>query len=182
MRMKQFNEEVFFPDEKIVRVERRDINILSKGAKHTKRSRMRLCAHRDIDEQIHEMLIIHNKDTYVTPHKHEGKSESFHIIEGNANVVIFDDTGNIAEVIPMGDYSSGRIFYYRLSEPYYHTLLIESDHLAFHETTNGPFKRSDTILAPWAPEENNIAAKKEFIKHLSQNVKRFLATHKNPEK
>ena len=182
MKMKQFNEEVYFPDEKIIKLDRSDINNLREAAKYTKRSRMRLCAHGSIDEKIHEMFIIHNKETYVTPHKHLAKSESFHIIEGNANVVIFDDAGNVTEVIPMGDYSSGRIFYFRLSDPYYHTLLIESDHLIFHETTNGPFKRSDTIVAPWAPGEENITAQKEFIKHISQTVRRFLSANEKSEK
>lgn len=174
MRIKQFNEEVFFADEGIVKVGRRDIEFLKEKARYNERKRIRLCAHKDVDDKLHEMLIVHTKDTYVRPHKHLNKSESFHVIEGSVDVIVFDEDGSIIEVIRMGDYLSGRRFYYRMSDPYYHTLLIRSDFLVFHETTNGPFKKSDTILAPWAPDETDSAAVKEFMEHLAQAVESFL--------
>jgi cupin fold WbuC family metalloprotein len=89
----------------------------------------------------------------VRPHKHLGKPESFHVIEGIVDVIIFDECGDIREVIQMGNYGSDRVFYYRISTPIYHTLLIRSDILVFHETTTGPFNRVDTVFAPWSPEE-----------------------------
>ena len=177
MRIKQFNEEVLFADEQIIKVGQQDIEFLKENAGYNQRKRMRLCTHRDVDDRLHEMFIVHTKDTYVRPHKHLDKSESFHIIEGFVNVVVFDEAGNIVEVIKMGDYSSGRRFYYRISNPYYHTLLITSDFLVFHETTNGPFRRSDTIFASWAPDENDSPDRKEFMEQLAQTVESFLSLH-----
>ena len=55
----------------------------------------------------------------------------------------------------MGDFNSGLKFFYRLPPSRYHTLLIHSDVLVFHEITNGPFKPEETTWAPWAPEEND---------------------------
>ena len=176
MRTKIFNEEVLYPAEQIVKVDRQDIALLKEQASHNPRQRIRLCAHRDVDDTLHEMLIIHAKNTYVRPHKHLGKSESFHVIEGGVDVVILDETGNVAEVIQMGDYSSGREFYYRISDPLYHTLLIRSEVLVFHETTHGPFKRSDMAFAPWAPEENDLSAREEFINKLETMVESFVSS------
>lgn len=161
-----FNEEVLFANEIIVKVDVQDIELLKEKAKHNQRKRIRLCTHKDVEDKLHEMLIVHTKETYVRPHKHLNKSESFHIIEGLVDVVIFDENGNVTEVIQMGDYASGRRFYYRISDAYYHTLLIRSDVLVFHETTNGPFRRSETVFAPWAPEEKDSLAKEKFIKQL----------------
>src|SRR4030042_3603215 len=144
MHIKQINEEVFIAEDRIVKAGYQDIEFFKVKSKNNQRKRIRLCAHRGIEDKVHEMLIVHTKDTYVRPHKHLNKSESFHIIEGSADVVVFDDDGNITEVIQMGDYSSGRKFYYRISDPYYHTLNITSQFLLFHETTKGPFRRADT--------------------------------------
>lgn len=175
MRTKQFNEEVLFADERIVRVDNQDIKFFKEQAGYNERKRMRLCTHKDIADKVHEMLIVHQKDVYIRPHKHLNKTESFHIIEGSVDVIVFDEEGDIIEIIRMGDYLSGCEFYYRISDPYYHTLLIRSDFLVFHETTNGPFKRSDTIFAPWAPDENDKAARTKFIEELGQAVESFLS-------
>lgn len=117
-----------------------------------------MCTHRNTEDLLHEMFIVHARDTYIRPHKHLGKPESFHVIEGTVDVIVFEEDGSVRAVIKMGEYLSGRPFYYRISDPLYHTLIIRSDVLVFHETTSGPFNRADTIFAPWAPEENNPAA------------------------
>lgn len=176
MRTRPFNEEVLYPDEQIVKVDRQDIATLIEQSSHNERKRIRLCAHQNVEDTLHEMLIIHTKDTYVRPHKHLGKSESFHVIEGVVDVVIFDEEGAVTDVIQMGEYSSGQRFYYRISDPLYHTLLIRSDILVFHETTNGPFRREDMIFAPWAPEEDDLAAREAFINQVEETVGEFIAS------
>jgi cupin fold WbuC family metalloprotein len=120
------------------------------------------------------MLIVLERRTYIRPHKHSGKSESFHIVEGVVDVVVLDDLGEIQEVIPMGDYASGRAFYWRHSDARYHTLLIRSERLVIHETTNGPF-RADSTFAPWSPEESNKSGAQEFVSGLSRRVEEFLS-------
>lgn len=168
MRMRKFNEEVYFSDEKILKVDKSLIDILKKKAIVNKRKRVRLCFHKNVDENIHEMLIVHTRDTYVRPHKHLNKIESFNIIEGEADVILFDEDGNIIETIKMGDYGSGLNFYYRIDDPFYHMLVIKSDVLVFHEVTNGPFDRSDTVFSAWSPEDSNEDAVKEYLRTLSK--------------
>jgi len=116
------------------------------------------------------MLIVHEKSCYVRPHKHIGKIESFHIIEGQADVILFDEDGNIKKVISMGDYSTGLKFYYRMPPNNYHTLLIKSDVLIFHEVTNGPFRSEDTIFAKWAPEETEGDAVIQYLDILKKST------------
>ena len=170
MPLKKFNDEVYYSDDEIIKLSQKDIADFKTKAVANERERARLCSHRDVDDTLHEMVIIHTKGTYVRPHKHVHKSESFHVIEGRVDVIIYDESGNIANVIEMGNYASGLYFYYRLNDPLYHTLLIHSDFLVFHETTNGPFIRENTIFAPWAPEEKNTAAVKKFMDELVQAV------------
>jgi cupin fold WbuC family metalloprotein len=147
--------EVLYPEQDLVVVDGADLEEMKRLAMLNPRHRIRLCTHNSPNDLLHEMFIVHARDCYVRPHKHLGKIESMAILEGAADVVLFDDDGKIREVINMGDINSGRQFYYRLSDPIYHTLLIRTDFLVFHEITQGPFLREDTVFPEWAPTDQD---------------------------
>jgi cupin fold WbuC family metalloprotein len=170
MHTKAESAEVLYADERIVTVDAAGISEMRLAADKNDRRRIRLCAHRSVEDPLHEMLIVHAKDTYVRPHKHLGKSESFHVIEGEADVVMFDDHGNVTDVIQVGPFSSGRPFFYRIADPLFHTLLIRSDVLVFHETTTGPFRRSETVFAPWAPDDGSPGEIRRFLLRLNEDL------------
>jgi cupin fold WbuC family metalloprotein len=169
-RAKAESAEVRYATDAIVLVDAADVARLKKEAGENARRRIRLCAHESVDSPLHEMLIVHTMDTYIRPHKHVGKSESFHVVEGEVDVVVFDEDGGIADVIPMGTFASGRPFFYRIAEPLFHTLLIRSGVLVFHETTGGPFRRADTVFAPWAPEDGDVPAVHRFLADLEARL------------
>lgn len=167
----RLNDEVLYTTDEVVQLDSGDIRELKRKAKVNSRRRIRICVHRDVSELIHEMLIIHEKTCYVKPHKHINKTESFHIIDGLVDIILFNEDGSIKLIIPMGDYKSGRKFFYRLPPSIYHTLLIQSDVLVFHEITNGPFRPQDTVWAPWAPFEHQIHEVEEYRKLLERSLK-----------
>ena len=82
----------------------------------------------------------------------------------------------------MGDYKSGRKFYYRLSDPLYHFPYITSDFVIIHEITNGPFNRRDSIFAPLAPDEEDKESIKKFFKKISKDINIFFERRGNEEK
>jgi len=170
MRFKPLNDEVWISDAPLTHVSGTDIATLKEHAAKNPRQRMRICTHRAPADRLHEMLIVLTRQTYIRPHQHPHKSESLHVIEGQADAVFFDDEGLVTEVIELGDYGSGQPFYYRIEAPRFHTLRIQSDFLVFHETTNGPFNRADTTFAPWAPEENDLAGQQRFMKELRTTI------------
>lgn len=170
MLFKEFNKEVLYANEDLAKISAADIEILKQKALANDRRRIRLCFHKDVNDILHEMLIIHTKDAYVRPHKHLNKSEAFHVVEGKADVVVLDSQGNVEEVIPVGESSSGRTFYYRMDMPRYHTMIIHSNFLVFYETTKGPFLKSDTVFAPWAPQEDNMQACREYTQKLTELI------------
>lgn len=172
MKTTEYNPEVLYAAEPVVTVTSADVDRLCARALHNARRRMRLCAHPAIDSKVHEMLIVHTPETYVHPHKHLDKSESFHIVAGTAEVILFDENGAIQQVVPMGDYASGRIFYYRVSKPLYHSLIITSDVLVFHEVTSGPFVRTESVFAPWAPDEGDPVAVKAFLEDIKRKIRK----------
>jgi len=117
------------------------------------KKRARLCAHAGPDARVHEMLIAFRGDTYVRPHRHLDKSESFHVVTGRARVVIFSNDGRVERLIELGPPGSGHPFFFRIASPLYHTLLLDGDELVLHETTSGPFVRGDAEFPDWAPAE-----------------------------
>ena len=167
------NEEVLYANADINIVCDGNIKELKNLSEDNPRQRIRLCAHTDQNDLLHEMLIVHKKNTYVRPHKHLGKSESTHIIEGLVDIIVFNDDGRIEQVISMGDYASGKAFYFRMSKPFFHTLLIRSEILVFHEITNGPFDRRTTLFAPWAPDESDAQVVTNFRAGLELRLKNF---------
>jgi hypothetical protein len=90
-------------------------------------------------------------------------------------VIIFSDAGKVIEVVQMGDYLSGRKFFYMLSEPLYHTLIIHSQLLVFHESTNGPFRKSDLVCPTWAPDESDEAVCNGYLEELTRDADSFLS-------
>ena len=170
MRLRKVNNEVLVAEERIVRLSKADIASLKHQALANPRQRIRICTHPDTSDRLHEMLIVHTRGTYVRPHKHLNKSESVHIIEGEVDVVFLDEAGAVSDVVKMGDYESGREFYYRVGSPIDHTLRILSEFLVFHEVTNGPFRRDETIFAAWAPEESDPVACSTFQARVAREI------------
>ena len=168
MRAHRLNDEVLVAEGPVVELTAADIADLKERAARNRRRRIRVCAHPDVDDALHEMLIVHMAGAYVRPHKHVGKSESVHVLEGDAEVVLFDDDGGVRSLIPIGPYDSSRRFFYRIDEPVFHTLLVTSEFLVMHEVTNGPFRREETVFAPWSPAEDDVPAAAAYSRRLGE--------------
>ena len=89
------------------------------------------------------------------------------------DLVLFDDEGDLVKVVHLGDRSSGGHLYFRFTQISYHTVRVTSDLVVFHETTNGPFRKEETIEAPWSPQEGDREAVRRFMDALSQRVERL---------
>jgi cupin fold WbuC family metalloprotein len=171
--LERINNEIFIAQEPIVFFGNEEIVFLKQQAMKSMRRRARICAHQTNEDALHEMLIAITADSYIHPHKHINKSESFHIVEGLVDVVIFDDSGAITNIIALGQQGSGRSFYYRLSDSRFHTLIIHSDILVVHEVTNGPFDKTQTKFAWFAPSENDGKTTSDYMKYISKEAADF---------
>tara|TARA_S200000501_G_C20716228_1_gene696365 strand:- start:119 stop:640 length:522 start_codon:yes stop_codon:yes gene_type:complete len=154
--LKKINNEVFIATDEIVHLSNEAITFIKERALESSRGRSRICLHKEDTDNLHEMLIAISKESYIRPHRHKNKSESFHLIDGEADVVIFSEEGEIKQVINL---SSSTNFFYRLDTPNYHTLLIHSPLLVIHEITNGPFDALESDFASFSPEEESEEVK-----------------------
>ena len=136
------------------------------------KGRVRMNLHPDSADNLHEMFIAIRPNSYIRPHKHPHKSEAFHIVYGEVDIVIFEDDGSIRQVVALAAGSSSTAFYYRMSTPFFHTLMIKSDLLVVHEITNGPFIKDGTAFAGFAPAEDaDLNAINSWQRQLSDRVR-----------
>ena len=164
------NNEIFVVKDSIISLGDDAVSFLKSQALNSPLRRSRICAHRSTEDALHEMLIAISSKSYIHPHKHLSKSESFHIIEGEVDVIIFDEAGDITNIVKLGAPGSGRNYFYRLSEARFHTLIVHSEMLVMHEVTNGPFDKTQTILAAFAPHERDEKAVQDYKENLFNEV------------
>lgn len=131
-----------------------EIEFLRREVAGNAKGRVRINLHPENADTLHEMFIAIRPDSYIRPHKHPNKSEAFHIVYGEVDIVVFEDDGSIREIVALAAGGGEKAFYYRMSQPYFHTLLIKSDILVVHEITNGPFVKDGTLFGSFAPDED----------------------------
>lgn len=174
----EVNPEVFYCKEALQRVDRSWIFFLKEKASQNRRKRARICLHKDPKDSLHEMLIALHRSNYVRPHKHLGRSESFHLVEGEMDVIVFDDSGRICHYVPLGVPlgEEDSFFSYRLSEARFHTVLVRSQWVIFYEVTSGPFDKGTTLFPDWAPAEESEASA-VYLNELEEDLRGHVSSH-----
>lgn len=161
--LSQVSEGIFYTNRPFVLVDPTTIAFLKDKASTNMIGRARVCAHPSPEDDQHDMLIVSHCNTYVAPHRHLSKSETFLVLEGRADVLLFDEHGNLTASIPMGPSGSGLPFFYRMPAGQFHSLRIETEVVVFVESTKGPFRKRDMENAPWAPKAQDNAAGRSYI-------------------
>jgi cupin fold WbuC family metalloprotein len=158
--------EVLYTDRSFVSVDASVVSLLKSIAIDTPRKRCRLCAHPDANAAQQEMLIVMHQQTYVRPHRHFGKTETCTVFEGAADALVFNERGDVTDLLTMTAFGEGGSFFYRMPERVFHTLIFRTEWLVYLETTAGPFDLAKSEGAVWAPPETEPAAGHAYLKGL----------------
>lgn len=153
---------VFYARTALRLVSAQDIAWLKQRALQTPQKRARICLHRDPQDTVQEMVIAVHRDSYIAPHFHPSKEESFHVIEGRARAVFFSATGSVDRIVALAPSGTctvegGECCYYRIAKQSIHGLRIESEWLVFHEAAQGPFTSDSNAVPDWVPRLNSDA-------------------------
>ena len=155
---------VLMAPQPIATVSEESIARLKKMALNAPLKRARLCLHASHEDAVQEMVIALHWDTYIRPHKHPEKSESFHMIEGSVLIGFFNDEGDILQTLELGS-DPGSLFLYRMSIPFWHTVQPLTEFAIFHEVARGPFSGAE--YPSWEPKED-FQAIQEFKDRILQ--------------
>lgn len=152
----------FYQDEDPLVVDASWLDKLQAAAIADPLKRARLCLHRDVNALVHEMIIVFHRDSYVRPHRHHNKSESFHVIRGHLGVILFGDNGRVERVITMSDSRQGQPAIYRLNASRWHSVIVLSEWACIHEVTTGPYIPEQTEFAVWSPAEDDVLGQRNY--------------------
>ena len=123
------------------------------------RLRMNYNFHSDPADNPHRFLNVLLHGTYIRPHRHlvPPKSESFLVLEGMAEVVLFDEQGAITARYRLGEESAeGHLWGIDILPGVWHTILARTKRVVCFEVKPGPWvAANDKEVARWAPAEND---------------------------
>ncbi len=118
--------------------------------------------HSGPEDNPHRFLNVMLAGTYIRPHRHlePPKSETFLVLEGTADVIVFDDHGAVTARYRLGlESAEGRIWGIDLPPGVWHTILPRSERVVCFEVKPGPWLPStDKEFADWAPAEGDPSA------------------------
>jgi cupin fold WbuC family metalloprotein len=114
------------------------------------------------DDNPHRFLNVLLRGTYIRPHRHADppKAESFLVLEGAAELILFDDAGRITERYQLGmEARGGKTWGVDLAAGIWHTIVAVTDRVVCFEVKPGPWEpSSDKEFATWAPAEGASGA------------------------
>lgn len=175
MKFDAISDQVLVARTDIVEIGPAEVAALKKMAHASPAGRARICAHSSTEDRLHEMLIAVTRRQYFRPHAHQGKSESFYVIEGRLTIVLFDEHGEIRRLIDVST-SGDDVRFCRIASQTFHTVLLRSETVLFQETTNGPLDPRHTSFAPWAPDPSDVPSAARYYDDLWARVASFRGT------
>ncbi|MEJ1298727.1 MAG: WbuC family cupin fold metalloprotein [Candidatus Sedimenticola sp. (ex Thyasira tokunagai)] len=126
--------------------------------------RSRLCLHCDTQSPVQEMINVFCHDSYLRPHRHpQGKTESYHIIEGVLRVYLFDELGVVNTYSDLCNSDPKAPFLFYQPGGLWHMPVAMTPFVVFHEVYTGPFEEGrDVEYADWSPEPQNPVSVNAF--------------------
>jgi cupin fold WbuC family metalloprotein len=126
-------------------------------AEASPRLRMNYNFHSGPTDNPHRFLNVLLRGTYIRPHRHlvPPKSESFLVLEGMADLVLFDDQGKITARYQLSAESpEGRLWGVDISPGVWHTIMARTTRVVCFEVKLCPWVAADDKeFAKWAPAE-----------------------------
>lgn len=108
--------------------------------------------HSGPEDNPHRFLNALVRGTYVAPHLHEQKSETFIVLRGLVGVLIFNPEGKLQERHLLGEHVHG----IDIPQGIYHTVVCVTPEAILFEVKPGPYvQATDKRFPSWAPLEGS---------------------------
>jgi len=134
------------------------IDTVIEQARKSPRLRMNYNFHPELSDPVQRLLNALEPWTYIRPHKHYTKEESFVLLRGTVLAVVFNDDGTIREHAILSTTSG--ILGIEFEENCFHMLTSLETGSAVYEIKEGPFvPHTEGSSAPWAPKEGSPEAR-----------------------
>jgi cupin fold WbuC family metalloprotein len=134
------------------------LDTVTEQARTSPRLRMNYNFHPELSDPVQRLLNVVEPWTYIRPHKHTTKEESFVLLRGKVLAVSFNDDGTIRDHAILSN-STG-VLGIEFEENTFHMITSLETGSAVYEIKEGPFvPHTEGSSAPWAPKEGTPEAK-----------------------
>lgn len=141
------------------------LDTVTSQAKESPRLRMNYNLHASMDAPIHRLLNALEPETYLPPHRHADKEETYLVLRGSLMAFFYDDAGNVTEKVRLNPLEGK----YGLEIPpkTWHSIVVLESGTVIFEIKKGPYQPlPPEDLAPWAPQASDEEGAKAFMKRM----------------
>lgn len=131
-------------------------------AKVNPRLRMNYNFHASMDEPVHRMLNALEPDTYLPPHRHVDKEETYLLLRGSMWVIFYDNYGNVTDKVLLNPLEGK----YGLEIPSgtWHSIIVLESGTVIFEIKKGPYSPlPPEDIASWAPAPSDVKGAEAFM-------------------
>ena len=141
------------------------LDTVTSRAKENSRLRMNYNFHASMDAPIHRLLNALEPGTYLPPHRHTDKEETYLVLRGSLLAFFYDDAGNVTDKVCLNP-SEGKYGLEIPSNTWHSIIALESGTVIF-EIKKGPYQPLPSEdLASWAPQASDVEGIKAFMKRM----------------
>jgi cupin fold WbuC family metalloprotein len=132
-----------------------DLQALDLRAATLPRLRTHFNLHARPEDPIQRFIVHMRRGSYVRPHRHAAqKWECVVVLEGSADLLLFDDDGVLEQRLRVGAFDDTRIV--EIPPECWHGYVVLSETLTLFEVKPGPYDAAtDKQFAAWAPPEGD---------------------------
>ena len=170
--------DAFFARQESLVLDKTVVEQLKTYAKDHGGGNVRFCLHTGPESLFQQMIIMEQQGNYYRPHKHLSKGEAFHMIEGVMGVFLFDDNGEVSNVVRLDPAGN---FIFRVGTGIYHAVMPLTSYVVYHECKPGPFLgNQDSIWAHWAPDGCDTVVAEAYSARLKDVLNRHAVPPQTP--
>lgn len=122
--------------------------------------------HESLSDPIQRLFVAAGLNSYFRPHVHPGKSEFAIVLQGQFDILLFDDEGVVTKRVSIGP--GRQAFALEIPADRCHTWIPMEKKSVFFEVKQGPYDPAAALsFAPWSPEESSPRVKEFQAKLLA---------------
>ena len=121
----------------------------------------------ELDEVYQRFLNVLTITTYIQPHMHTSKPETFIVLQGKVGCIIFDELGIVMERHTLS--ADGPVYGIDILPRQYHTIVCLTNKAVCFEGKSGPYNPdTDKNFSSWSPSEKEDESR-EYLELLKNN-------------
>ena len=116
-------------------------------------------------ELIQRLLNALEPGTYLPPHRHTDKEETYVVLRGSLLTFFYDDLGNVIEKVNLNP--SVGVYGVEIPSGTWHSIIALEPGTVIFEIKSGPYKPlPPEDIAPWAPAPSDLEGAAVFMKRM----------------